>query len=513
MEVIVGTGNPMNVWFERGFNASAPTYGLPPAGVPFESASHPNHFYTLQSYTSSNALLLAPRGKGVLDIKSPKAAEGLSFLGASAFGQASVSYKIYYEDQTSQTGTLLLPDWFNGAAPAFVANGRFNMATRDFDSAAGQNPRLYARDVSLTNTTSPVTRIELQNTEMAFRNTAILAVSGGSTGESMFTPVDINGFNHDIVIEADYQGFRAPDWQVGAPMHPSSGFVGGETIRIEAMVRNLSQVAAPPTQARLRISPEGPIGAAPIWEEIKDVPALPPGGSSTIAFEYQLPSSSATNLLEVRITVDAEDTVAEFTGKNNVGLRSQIRIGPNLDLWFQKADVVTTNNSRVLEVRFAVQNGGSESPPTTAKIYFGKDLPAPSEAHLIAEVPVPGITANSDSPTIVVRHPIPADVPEGFYSLIIFLDPSNLVPEYLEGAFNWFNVAVPARNPGALLVTYNREANGLTISATPPSPAVLETSADLMTWESVTSVNAGELFSRSVPAATSRGFFRLRPSP
>ena len=67
-----------------------------------------------------------------------------------------------------------------------------------FSSVNGNNPRLYSLDVTLSNTTSPVTSIDFAYASGSGHG-AIMAVSG-SKGAA-FTPIAVTGYNEDIVVE------------------------------------------------------------------------------------------------------------------------------------------------------------------------------------------------------------------------------------------------------------------------------------------------------------------------
>lgn len=65
------------------------------------------------------------------------------------------------------------------------------------------NPRLYFRDVALTNTTSPVTSIDLYYLSgQASSHNDIVAVSGAKTAGGAISPIDVTGFDCDFVVEA-----------------------------------------------------------------------------------------------------------------------------------------------------------------------------------------------------------------------------------------------------------------------------------------------------------------------
>src|SRR5262249_28559055 len=91
--------------------------------------------------------------------------------------------------------------WFNGPNAAYTAAGRINVSTFAFDMNPG-NPRLYAWDVALTNTSSPVTSIDFAHVS-GVGHEAIFGVSGCARASELFLPLLVTGYNQDIVVEAD----------------------------------------------------------------------------------------------------------------------------------------------------------------------------------------------------------------------------------------------------------------------------------------------------------------------
>ena len=67
----------------------------------------------------------------------------------------------YFQDGTTEVSTFGSDDWFNGInGIAFIARGRVTVATLNVNNVGTTNPRLYARDITLANTTSMIVRIK-----------------------------------------------------------------------------------------------------------------------------------------------------------------------------------------------------------------------------------------------------------------------------------------------------------------------------------------------------------------
>lgn len=197
-----GTNNTGATFYERGFNINFPETGLLAAGEVVVSEAAADHTYAMAaSYTTNNAVLVdSGVTNATLTVTTATPLTALSFLATSGGGASTNNYRITHADNSVETGTLIAPDWFNGANPAFNANGRVVVANRTFQNVneATPNPRLYSIDVTLTNNTSPVTKIELER--VGGGRMGIFAISASTGGE--FAPLEFTGFNKDMIVEA-----------------------------------------------------------------------------------------------------------------------------------------------------------------------------------------------------------------------------------------------------------------------------------------------------------------------
>jgi predicted alpha-1,6-mannanase (GH76 family) len=196
-----GTGNNATSWYEQGYNTANPTTGLPIAGTVFTHQNAPDHQYRMApSYAANNAVLLdSLLTTATLALVTPATYSRMSFLESGGHNGVAFSYIVHHQDGTTETGSGSIPDWFNGALPAWTANGRVDVGTFAFSNVNGGNPRLYSIDVTLTNILSPITAVDF-NYVSGSGHGAIMALSG-STGVG-FSPIDVTGFNQDIVVEA-----------------------------------------------------------------------------------------------------------------------------------------------------------------------------------------------------------------------------------------------------------------------------------------------------------------------
>jgi hypothetical protein len=203
-----GTNNNGDTWNEAGYFADNPTVGLPVAGSTFTSVSASDHSYKLASdYRANDAVMLDASttfARATLTVNSPTAYGALSFLTSGGNGGCIFRYTVHHQDGSTESGTSPSADWFNGANPAWIANGRVNAQTFTLDNLNSENPRLYSKDVSLSNVSSPITSIDLEYVSSAAgAHTCIMAVSGAAAVSGAYNPIEVTGYNADIVVEKE----------------------------------------------------------------------------------------------------------------------------------------------------------------------------------------------------------------------------------------------------------------------------------------------------------------------
>lgn len=198
-----GTNNTGYSWFERGYNLDYITTGLPAAGSIYTSELNMDYsFKFAPSYKSNNAVLIdSTLPSGALVLCTPAPFARLCFLCAAGEANGTVAFTVRHQDGTSEPGTLLCPDWFHGMNPAVTAWGRVDVNLFVFNNIAYPQPGLFSKDVVLTNTTSPVTRIEFEYLSGPSHD-ALFAVSGAPSDGDPVGPIEVTGYNQDLVVEA-----------------------------------------------------------------------------------------------------------------------------------------------------------------------------------------------------------------------------------------------------------------------------------------------------------------------
>lgn len=173
-----GPLNTGNTWFEQGYYAPSNSFGLPPAGTVLTTNSH--SFQLPASYTAENAIFINPNDipTARATLATPTPLSGLSILTAAGNGPAQIEAVVHFQNGTTETTPLSLPDWFNvSSGIAAITRGRIDVTSGVFQNLNQSNPRLYYVDWALTNTASPVTSIDFNYLGTGGR-AVILAVSG-----------------------------------------------------------------------------------------------------------------------------------------------------------------------------------------------------------------------------------------------------------------------------------------------------------------------------------------------
>lgn len=198
-----GVANTNFSWYERGYNADWPSTGLPAPGSVLASQTSPDDSYQMApSYKSNNAVLIdSALTSATLLLTTPTAYARLSFLVAAGNGPGTVQFTIHFQNGATQTGTFTCPDWLSSVGQAYTGYGRVDVNKFTFSGVNANEPALFTRSISLSNTTSAVTQIDFLYTAGAAHN-AIFAVSGSPTQVDPFTPIAVTGFNADLVVES-----------------------------------------------------------------------------------------------------------------------------------------------------------------------------------------------------------------------------------------------------------------------------------------------------------------------
>lgn len=363
-------------WHEVGYNSTAPLTGIPAAGTTFTHASDATKSYSMPaSYTVANNLFLSNEvTSGSLTLSSPATLTGLSLLMASGGGACNMNYVVTHADTTTESGTISAPDWFNGASPAYVTNGRINPSGGNFDSTnnalpTNGNPRLYSREVTFSNA-SPVVSITLTYTSGG--RGSILAMSGSSNSGATYTPLAITGFNHDSVMGvADpaptaLTGYTTASMDGGTantgnswyqkgynPLAPTTGLPGpGETITSAFLLDHHYQM---PASYSLNNVIYVDSATSP-----RTITFATPENYSALSFL----NATANGNVTIECTMHYEDNTTEvqtFVAKdwfNNspVAYNAQGRV----NLSNKTVNNVNNNNPRLYEAEFVLSNNASK---------------------------------------------------------------------------------------------------------------------------------------------------------
>lgn len=199
-----GTTNIGYAWFERGYHPLYPVNGLAAPGAIFTSDAGAYHdFRMAPSYKTNNVILIdRVLTNGTLTFAAPAAVAKLSFLVSGGNGGGTIGVKVYFQDGIVQTATCVCRDWLDGFAAAYTSYGRVNVNTFTFADLSKQRPGIYYQDLDLTHSGSAVTRVEFNYLGGDSHN-AVFAISGAEYGSAMFNPIEVSGYNADVIVEAD----------------------------------------------------------------------------------------------------------------------------------------------------------------------------------------------------------------------------------------------------------------------------------------------------------------------
>ena len=222
-----GTNLWGKVYMEKGFGGQNASWGLPPAGSTFTTPDSSHSFTLAPNYTLPNAMLVAGPGYGpnggTFTLTTPTAYNALSLLGGATWGPKYVDVTVHHTDGSSEFfSNVGVEDWWhsgnraNNGFPntlALMTEAGFEVDNLGFDIGVANRYELYAIDIVLGNTTSPVTKVDFAlspDTNNGGLNpigspsyVVFILGLGGSTGATTpaFMPALVTGYNADMVVE------------------------------------------------------------------------------------------------------------------------------------------------------------------------------------------------------------------------------------------------------------------------------------------------------------------------
>lgn len=210
-----GTNTTDNTLYEQGL-AARPGYagynsGVPAHGSVFTNINNANQTFLMPpSYTANNVLAIVNNSSegvvatGSFILATPTTAASLAVLATGGNGGCTVGYTVTHQDNSTETGSLSVPDWFSGgSAVAWGCNGRINVSGtyNNYNSSSANNnaPYLYSETLAVSSG-SPVTKITFNYTSGSGLDN-FFAVSA-STDATVYTPVAVTGFNEMAIVPA-----------------------------------------------------------------------------------------------------------------------------------------------------------------------------------------------------------------------------------------------------------------------------------------------------------------------
>jgi len=193
-----GTLNFGKTFFEQGYYSPAPTVGLPPPGSTITNAAAPDHRYSLAgSYSNNNVVMIdADTPSAVIRLASPGPFGALSLLCTAGHGPVTNQCVIHHANGGSETNAFIVADWLSNSVAAFSANGRVSLDNRVVDQLNTGFPRLFACDLALAESSSPVTNVVLNFLGgPTDSHMSVFAISGAPAG--VVTPPAVLGIRQN----------------------------------------------------------------------------------------------------------------------------------------------------------------------------------------------------------------------------------------------------------------------------------------------------------------------------
>lgn len=208
-----GTNNTGNTLFEQGYDTNNPGNGVPPHGSTFVSRDNANYSFTMApTYAGNNGILFSAESPGgTFTLVNPAPYKVLSFLGLGGNGGDTATVTVTHQDGSTESGTFATSDWFGGTSEiAIIMGGRLNNVNNlvtETDGTSGDglyNPRIYHHEITLSNTTSPVTKVQFTYLSgNSGSHSDVMAMSGGASTNGPISPIAVTGYNEDFICESN----------------------------------------------------------------------------------------------------------------------------------------------------------------------------------------------------------------------------------------------------------------------------------------------------------------------
>lgn len=194
------------------------TFALPLSGM-INNGSMPGLSYQLAPYAGDNALRLVEQSdSGIFTIANGAPATAIYLLAATGSGSGTFGGTINFSDNSTQSITGTIPDWFfSNALPVVISGfGRINLDTDIFENPA-TDPRLYqyAIDILPANQTKTISSIEFNKQSFEEGVINIFAISAKLLGTCPPPTV--------IFVENVTNNSATVDWSI-PPVAPSDGY-------------------------------------------------------------------------------------------------------------------------------------------------------------------------------------------------------------------------------------------------------------------------------------------------
>ncbi|HUC84611.1 MAG TPA: hypothetical protein VL970_05405, partial [Candidatus Acidoferrales bacterium] len=200
VNVFVGSGVSFsdNTFYEQGlYNRPGLVgwnSGVPPHNTVFTNINDPTMTFLMAPDYTNNDEVMIDDGffNDTLTFQNPTTATSLSFLSTDGSGGMTVNYTVTHADNSTETGTISLLDWFTGGSTvAWGANGRMdqNGNYNNFNNSAANNnvPYLYANTIAVSGAT-PIVSVTLAYISGG-AHANFFAVSGQNGG--IWTPIPL----------------------------------------------------------------------------------------------------------------------------------------------------------------------------------------------------------------------------------------------------------------------------------------------------------------------------------
>jgi subtilisin family serine protease/subtilase family serine protease len=248
-----------------------------------------------------------------------------------------------------------------------------------------------------------------------------------------------------------------PDLAVTAMTAPAAA--GADTdITVTDTTRNQGTGSSGQSTTGFYLSTNTTWDAADVWLGSRQLPALGPGVTNSLATTLRIPPTTVTGSYYVLAKADWDSLINESSETNNVRASGAVKVGPDLIVPTLTAPATAVAGGTIDVSDNTKNQGGGSSGASTTRFYWSANTSLDAADQIIGVRVVPVLAAGA-GPSVTTAVTVPAGATTGLYYVIAVADALSAVLETTENNNTRLSTAVKV-GPDLVVTATTVPANG-----------------------------------------------------